>query len=175
MYVDSGNFRVQLYEIDGFLKILPYAKFVYSTNIDQLLVIGNETFEKLSAIGTLANLLVYLTTVFHIKSVTAVTMMNIFSGTTNMTPVLGAFLSDTYLGRYATIGFASIASLLVLYLLSFLFFFPFFSVSKGTFSFILNFGVQPMTAYCCSAFYICPLLPVGSDQLYTLLVLLSKI
>ncbi|KAF3333016.1 protein NRT1/ PTR FAMILY 2.11-like protein [Carex littledalei] len=81
-------------------------------------VIGNETFEKLGTIGTLANLLVYLTSVFHFKSITAVTMMNIFNGTTNMAPVLGAFISDTYLGRYATIGFASLASLLGMVLLT---------------------------------------------------------
>ncbi|XP_008796643.2 protein NRT1/ PTR FAMILY 2.11-like [Phoenix dactylifera] len=75
-------------------------------------VIGNETFEKLGTIGTAANLLVYLTTIFHLKSVTAATTLNIFTGTTNLTPVLGAFLSDTYLGRYITLGSASVSSLL---------------------------------------------------------------
>nr|CAD1841808.1 unnamed protein product [Ananas comosus var. bracteatus] len=73
-------------------------------------VIGNETCEKLGTLGTVANLLIYLTTIYHVKSVTAATMLNLFSGTTNITPVIGAFLSDTYLGRYTTLGFASIAS-----------------------------------------------------------------
>ncbi|KAG1347527.1 protein NRT1/ PTR FAMILY 2.9 [Cocos nucifera] len=75
-------------------------------------VIGNETFEKLGTIGTSANLLIYLTTVFHMNSVTAATTVNIFNGTTNLTPLLGAFLSDAYFGRYITLAFSTISSLL---------------------------------------------------------------
>ncbi|XP_072956507.1 protein NRT1/ PTR FAMILY 2.11-like [Typha angustifolia] len=74
-------------------------------------VIGNETFEKLGTTGTISNLLVYLTTIFHMKSATAAITINLFSGTTNIAPVLGAFLSDSYFGRYTTLGFASVASL----------------------------------------------------------------
>ncbi|XP_057460162.1 protein NRT1/ PTR FAMILY 2.9-like [Actinidia eriantha] len=75
-------------------------------------IIGNETFEKLGAIGTLANLLIYLTSVFNMKSITATTLVNVFNGTTNFATLLGAFLSDTYFGRYKTLGFATIASFL---------------------------------------------------------------
>ncbi|GAV90992.1 PTR2 domain-containing protein, partial [Cephalotus follicularis] len=74
------------------------------------LIVGNESFEKLGTTGTLANLLVYFTTVFNMKSITATTMINIFSGTANFATLLGAFLCDTYFGRYNTLGFASIAS-----------------------------------------------------------------
>ncbi|XP_059642711.1 protein NRT1/ PTR FAMILY 2.9-like [Cornus florida] len=73
-------------------------------------IIGNETLEKLGTIGTLSNLMVYLTTVFNMKSVTAATVINIFHGTTNMATLLGAFLSDSYLGRYKTLVFASMSS-----------------------------------------------------------------
>ncbi|KAA8540917.1 hypothetical protein F0562_024945 [Nyssa sinensis] len=73
-------------------------------------IIGNETFEKLGAIGTLSNLLVYLTTVFNMDNITATTFINVFNGTTNFATLLGAFLSDAYFGRYKTLGFASIAS-----------------------------------------------------------------
>ncbi|XVF14207.1 hypothetical protein REPUB_Repub09cG0038100 [Reevesia pubescens] len=75
-------------------------------------IIGNETFEKIGTMGTISNLLVYLTTVFNMKSVTAATLINIFQGTSNMAPLLGAFLSDTYFGRYKTLAFASITSFL---------------------------------------------------------------
>ncbi|CAO2818645.1 unnamed protein product [Amaranthus hypochondriacus] len=75
-------------------------------------IIGNETFEKLGAIGTLSNLLVYLTTVFNMKTITATTLITVFNGTTNFATLLGAFMSDTYFGRYTTLGFASIASFL---------------------------------------------------------------
>lgn len=78
---------------------------------------GNETFEKLGAIGTLANLLIYLTSVFNMKSITAATIINIFNGTTNFGTMIGAFLCDTYFGRYKTLGFATAASFLVLILL----------------------------------------------------------
>ncbi|XVF16567.1 hypothetical protein REPUB_Repub10bG0043100 [Reevesia pubescens] len=75
-------------------------------------IIGNETFEKIGTMGSIANLLVYLTTVFNMKSITAVTLINIFQGTSNMAPLLGAFLSDTYFGRFKTLAFSSIASFL---------------------------------------------------------------
>ncbi|KAL5722546.1 hypothetical protein ACHQM5_006056 [Ranunculus cassubicifolius] len=54
-------------------------------------IIGNETFEKLGTIGTSSNLVVYLTSVFNMKR---------------------AFLSDTYFGRYKTLAFASISSIM---------------------------------------------------------------
>ncbi|XP_048527478.1 protein NRT1/ PTR FAMILY 2.11-like [Triticum urartu] len=73
-------------------------------------VIGNETFEKLGTIGTLSNMLVYLTTVYHMPSVNAATLLNVFSGTSNLATVLGAYVSDTYLGRYTTIAAATMSS-----------------------------------------------------------------
>lgn len=75
---------------------------------------GNETFEKLGAIGTLSNLLVYLTTVFNLKNITATNVINIFNGSTNFATLLGAFCSDTYLGRYKTIFLGTLASYMVI-------------------------------------------------------------
>ncbi|XP_031372240.1 protein NRT1/ PTR FAMILY 2.9-like isoform X2 [Punica granatum] len=75
-------------------------------------VIGNETFEKLGTLGTASNLLVYLTSVFNMKSITATNLVNIFNGTINLATLVGAFLCDTYFGRYKTLGFASISSFL---------------------------------------------------------------
>lgn len=73
----------------------------------------------------MSNLLIYLTTVFNMKSITAANILNIFNGTTNLATLIGAYLSDTYFGRCKTLGFASLASLLVLlkfFLTSFFFF-----------------------------------------------------
>ncbi|RCV19701.1 hypothetical protein SETIT_3G406500v2 [Setaria italica] len=81
-------------------------------------VIGNETCEKLGTIGTTANLLVYLTTVYGMKGASATTLLSLWGGTVNMAPVLGAFLSDSYLGRYTTIALASIASFVGMILLT---------------------------------------------------------
>jgi len=76
-------------------------------------IAGNETFEKLGTIGSSSNLLVYLTSVFHLKTITATNIVNIFNGTCNFGTLLGAFLSDTYFGRYNILGFASVSSFLV--------------------------------------------------------------
>ncbi|XP_020095485.1 protein NRT1/ PTR FAMILY 2.9-like [Ananas comosus] len=73
-------------------------------------IIGNETFEKLGSIGTAMNLMVYLTDVFHMTNVDAATTLNVFSGTTNLATVVGAFVSDSYLGRYTTVGLGCVAS-----------------------------------------------------------------
>lgn len=77
-------------------------------------IIGNETFEKLGAIGTLANLLIYLTTVFNLKNITAANIINIFNGTTNLSTLIGAFLCDTYFGRFKTLAFCTVFSYLVI-------------------------------------------------------------
>ena len=69
--------------------------------------------EKVGSIGTSNNLLVYLTTVFHMKAITATTIVNLFSGTCNFATLPGATLCDTYFGRYHTLGFSSLASFLV--------------------------------------------------------------
>ncbi|XP_052174780.1 protein NRT1/ PTR FAMILY 2.10-like [Diospyros lotus] len=81
-------------------------------------VIGNETFEKLGTLGTSANLLVYLTNVFNMNTISATNLINIFNGTCNFGTLLGAFLSDTYFGRYKTLGFASISSFLGMLILT---------------------------------------------------------
>ncbi|KAI3970620.1 hypothetical protein MKX01_024267 [Papaver californicum] len=79
-------------------------------------IIGNEMFEKLGTWGTSSNLVVYFTTVFNIKHVSAAILMNVFNGTTFISPLIGGFLADAYFGRYKTLGFASIASLMGLFL-----------------------------------------------------------
>ncbi|KAL2515956.1 Protein NRT1/PTR FAMILY 2.11 [Forsythia ovata] len=81
-------------------------------------IIGNETFEKLGAIGTLHNLQIYLTTFFNMKRITATTLLNVFNGTTNFATLLGAYFCDTYFGRYNTLGFGTIASFLGLLLIT---------------------------------------------------------
>ncbi|XP_018831641.1 protein NRT1/ PTR FAMILY 2.11-like isoform X2 [Juglans regia] len=51
------------------------------------------------------------------KSITAATMINVFNGTTNFSTLIGAFLCDTYFGRYKTLGFATVASFMGLLLI----------------------------------------------------------
>nr|GME21644.1 protein NRT1/ PTR FAMILY 2.13-like [Ipomoea batatas] len=73
---------------------------------------GNETFERLASMGLLANFSVFLMTVYHLDQVGAANMMGIWGGVTSFIPLLGAFISDSYLGRFWTIAFASIFEIL---------------------------------------------------------------
>ncbi|PWA34382.1 proton-dependent oligopeptide transporter family [Artemisia annua] len=98
------------------VKAMPFVVGIYlltATNTHKRVRRGNEAFEKLGTIGTSTNLLVYLTTVFNMKSITATNIINIFNGTCNFGSLGGAFLSDTYFGRYKVLGTASCSSLLV--------------------------------------------------------------
>ncbi|KAL2349309.1 hypothetical protein Fmac_003309 [Flemingia macrophylla] len=75
-------------------------------------ILGNETFERLAAFGLFANFMVYLTRELHLDQVYASNILNIWSGITNFLPLIGAFISDAYIGRFRTIAFASFSSLL---------------------------------------------------------------
>ncbi|XP_009610610.1 protein NRT1/ PTR FAMILY 2.13 [Nicotiana tomentosiformis] len=83
-------------------------------------VLGNETFERLASIGLLANFMQFLLTVFHMDQVAASNVLNIWSGVTNFIPLLGAFLSDAYIGRFWTIAFASVFEMMGMLTLTFI-------------------------------------------------------
>ncbi|GFP91596.1 protein nrt1/ ptr family 2.13 [Phtheirospermum japonicum] len=71
---------------------------------------GNETFERLAAIGLIANFMVFLLNVFHMDQVMAVNVLSIWWGVSNFSPLIGAFISDAYLGRFKTIAYATFVS-----------------------------------------------------------------
>ncbi|OIW17019.1 hypothetical protein TanjilG_21138 [Lupinus angustifolius] len=75
-------------------------------------ILGNETFERLAAFGLFANFMVYLTREFHLDQVYASNILNIWGGLTSFAPLLGAFISDAYIGRFRSIAYASFFSLL---------------------------------------------------------------
>lgn len=75
-------------------------------------IIGNETFERLAAFGLLANFMVYLRREYHMDQVTATNFINIYSGVANFAPLLGAFISDAYFGRFWVIAIGSVCSFL---------------------------------------------------------------
>ncbi|CAN8291646.1 unnamed protein product [Cochlearia groenlandica] len=75
-------------------------------------ILGNETLEKMGTIGLSANLMVYLIRMFHMKLVEASIVFNLWMGLTNLAPLLGALISDAYVGRFKTIAYASFFTLL---------------------------------------------------------------
>ena len=74
---------------------------------------GNETFERMASVGLLANFMVYLTRELHMDQVSAANILNLWFGVSNFAPLLGAFISDSYVGRFSTIAFGSFALFLV--------------------------------------------------------------
>lgn len=75
-------------------------------------ILGNETFEKLASMSLIANLAVYLKTHYNMDGILLVTVISVWSGSTNVTPVIGALISDTFLGRYRTLLYGSMSSFL---------------------------------------------------------------
>lgn len=70
----------------------------------------------MGTMGLSANFMAYLTNVFHMKLVDASNVFNLWLGLSNLAPLLGAIISDAYVGRFKTIAYASFFSLLVRFL-----------------------------------------------------------
>ncbi|XP_034690625.1 protein NRT1/ PTR FAMILY 3.1 [Vitis riparia] len=71
-------------------------------------IFANEACEKLAVVGFSANMITYLTQQLHLPLTKAANTITNFSGTASLTPLLGAFISDAYAGRFWTITVASI-------------------------------------------------------------------
>ncbi|GKV22465.1 hypothetical protein SLEP1_g32335 [Rubroshorea leprosula] len=77
-----------------------------------LLFIGNEIFERLATYGLMANFMVYLEKEYHMHHVPAATILINWSGASNFAPIIGAYISDAYVGKFGTIVFSSLSSFL---------------------------------------------------------------
>ncbi|XP_020225228.2 protein NRT1/ PTR FAMILY 2.8-like [Cajanus cajan] len=75
-------------------------------------IIGNESFEKLASMSLISNLTLYLLTNYNLSGIYVVNVVQIWSGSSNIFSIIGAFISDTYLGRFRTLLYGCIASLL---------------------------------------------------------------
>ncbi|KAK9010129.1 hypothetical protein V6N11_036644 [Hibiscus sabdariffa] len=71
-------------------------------------ILGNESCERLAYYGMGTNLVNYLEERLHYGNVAASNSVTNWSGTCYITPLIGAFLADAYLGRYWTIAVFSI-------------------------------------------------------------------
>ncbi|XP_060668439.1 protein NRT1/ PTR FAMILY 8.1 [Ziziphus jujuba] len=71
-------------------------------------ILGNECCERLAYYGMSTNLVLYFKNRLHQHTATASRNINNWSGTCYITPLIGAFLADSYLGRYWTIASFSI-------------------------------------------------------------------
>ncbi|CAN1179910.1 Protein NRT1/ PTR FAMILY 2.8 [Linum perenne] len=75
-------------------------------------ILGNESFEKLASMSLIANLTLYLQSQYNMGGVFNVTVTTVWGGTCNVASLAGAFLADSYLGRFRTLLYGSISSFL---------------------------------------------------------------
>uniref|UniRef100_A0A7N0VHI3 Uncharacterized protein n=2 Tax=Kalanchoe fedtschenkoi TaxID=63787 RepID=A0A7N0VHI3_KALFE len=80
-------------------------------------IIANEAFEKVSSYGLLPNMILYLMEEYGMTLAEGTQVIFLWSAATNFTPLVGALVADSYLGRFLTIAIGSIISLLGMILL----------------------------------------------------------
>ncbi|XP_055810250.1 protein NRT1/ PTR FAMILY 1.2-like isoform X1 [Solanum dulcamara] len=75
-------------------------------------IIVNEACERLASYGLLPNLIIYITTFYHMEAARASILITLWSALSNGLAILGAFISDSYLGRYRAVAIGTISSLI---------------------------------------------------------------
>ncbi|KAF8402520.1 hypothetical protein HHK36_010605 [Tetracentron sinense] len=81
-------------------------------------LVGYEAFERMAFYGIASNLVVYLTTQLHEDTVSSVRNVNNWSGSVWMTPILGAYIADSYVGRFWTFTVSSLIYVMGMVLLT---------------------------------------------------------
>lgn len=74
---------------------------------------ANEICDRFAGAGFHANMITYLTQVLNLPLVKASNTLTNFGGTSSFTPLIGAFIADSFAGRFWTIIIGSIIYLLV--------------------------------------------------------------
>ncbi|CAN4088966.1 unnamed protein product [Withania somnifera] len=75
-------------------------------------IIANEALEKVASYGLLPNMTFYLMRDYRMELTTTQNLLFFWSAATNFLPLVGAFVADSYLGRFLSIGLGSIFSFL---------------------------------------------------------------
>ncbi|OMP00090.1 Proton-dependent oligopeptide transporter family [Corchorus olitorius] len=75
-------------------------------------IIANEALEKVPSFALMPSMTLYLKGMFHMNIASLHNMINYWQAFGNLAPILAAFLADSYLGRFLTVGLGSIFSLL---------------------------------------------------------------
>lgn len=73
----------------------------------------NECLEKVASYGIMPNMILYLRDDYHMAIAKATNVLYTWSAMSNVLSIFGAFLSDSYLGRFRVVLIGSLSSLLV--------------------------------------------------------------
>lgn len=98
---DSLDPKKEVPEKEEDVKLLPGRKLQLWKTCP--LILTSEMCERLAYYGIQTNFIVYLTDYMGYNNADATSQANNWSGTCYMTPLLGAFFADAYLGRFWTI------------------------------------------------------------------------
>ncbi|KAL5724326.1 hypothetical protein ACHQM5_007602 [Ranunculus cassubicifolius] len=66
-------------------------------------IIANETFQSVATTGILPNMILYLINSYHMDTATGVSVLSIWSAASDFLAICGAFISDSYLGKFRVI------------------------------------------------------------------------
>ncbi|WOG99205.1 hypothetical protein DCAR_0518553 [Daucus carota subsp. sativus] len=80
-------------------------------------IIANEALEKVASLGLLPNMIMYLIREYRMEFTEGQNILFFWSAATNFLPLVGAFLSDSFLGRFSTIALGSTFSFLGMFIL----------------------------------------------------------
>ncbi|WJX69899.1 hypothetical protein P8452_54068 [Trifolium repens] len=80
-------------------------------------IIANEALARMASLGLLSNMILYLMGSYKLHFGQATQILLLSSAASNFTPVVGAFVADSYLGRFLGVGLASAVSFLGMTLL----------------------------------------------------------
>lgn len=113
----KGGFRTMPFIIGKHISLSPvYKRVIYQTLTLVSFVFCstvNESFEKVVGYGLMPNMIFYLMSGYHIATANGATILALWSATSNAMAIVGAFLSDSYIGRFWAILLGSFSSLLV--------------------------------------------------------------
>ncbi|XP_058774153.1 protein NRT1/ PTR FAMILY 1.2-like [Vicia villosa] len=80
-------------------------------------IIANEALARMASMGLIPNMITYLMGSYRLHFGKATQILLLFSAASNFTPVVGAFIADSYLGRFLGVGLGSAISFLGITLL----------------------------------------------------------
>ncbi|KAL0308596.1 UNVERIFIED_CONTAM: protein NRT1/ PTR FAMILY 1.2 [Sesamum radiatum] len=89
--------------------------YVFALTLCSLLWLyaANEAFEKIASYGLQPNMILYLIREYNFTAASGTSTLFIWGAISNFMPIFGAFLSDSYFGRFLVIAVATLTTLMV--------------------------------------------------------------